>query len=111
MTPHESWFVDYKKQDFGQVLLGNNKACKVVGVGTVSILMADGCQRKLFNVRHVPELKRNLISLGTLDSEGFQFKAENGCLKILKGSMVFMKGNRVNGLYLLQGKIVIGVSQ
>jgi len=40
--------------------------------------MHDGMIRTLTNVRHVPDLKRNFISLGTLESLGanIQLKVE-----------------------------------
>ncbi|KAG6388780.1 hypothetical protein SASPL_150216 [Salvia splendens] len=47
--------------------------------------------RTLTNVRHVPDLKRNLVSLGTLDAQGCRFSAEGGVLKITKGALVVMK--------------------
>lgn len=48
--------------------------------------MHNGIERILQQVRCVPELKRNLISLGMLDMNGHSFKAENSSLKVLKGS-------------------------
>ncbi|XP_073273290.1 uncharacterized mitochondrial protein AtMg00300-like [Primulina huaijiensis] len=59
-------------------------------------------------VRYVPELKRNLISLGTLDKIGYTFKVENKVLKVSKGALVMMKGIRNNGLYSLVGSTIIG---
>lgn len=41
--------------------MGNNFSRKVVGIGTVRIKMHDGVTRTLTNVRHVPNLKRDLI--------------------------------------------------
>ena len=58
--------------------------------------MYDGNERLLKNVRIIPELKRNCISLGTLDQIGYAFKAENGVLKVTKGALVVMKGERKN---------------
>ncbi|PON54809.1 LOW QUALITY PROTEIN: Gag-Pol-related retrotransposon family protein [Trema orientale] len=75
MCPREDWFMDYQEVDGGKVLMGNNMACKVMGIGSISIRMFDGVTRILKNVRHVPELKRSLISLGTLDKSGYGFKA------------------------------------
>ena len=37
MTPHKEWFEEFKKLDGGQVLLGNNKPCKVLGIGKISL--------------------------------------------------------------------------
>ncbi|KAL5563211.1 hypothetical protein UlMin_032958 [Ulmus minor] len=99
MTPNGGWFEDYKEINGGQVLLGNNKPCKVIGIGSVRIKTHDGIERILSNVRHVPELKRNLISLGMLDQHGFSWKGEKGVLKVSKGSLVVMKGVKDKSLY------------
>ena len=50
------------------MLMGNNNVCKVVGMGSVKIEMFDRTVKTLYDVRHGPRLKRNLISLGMLDS-------------------------------------------
>ena len=52
------------------------------------------------------DLKRNLISLGTLDDEGYDCRVSRGILKITKGSLVVMKGIKKSGLYRLDGEIV-----
>ena len=79
-----------------------------MGSGTVRIQMFDGVERILQEVRYIPDLKRNLISLGMLDQIGCSFKVENGCLKMVKGSMVIMNDVKMNGLYILDGRIIIG---
>ena len=58
------------------VLLGNNRPCKVQGIGSVRIRFHSGAERVLTNVRYFPELKRNLISLEMLDELGFLIKIE-----------------------------------
>ena len=90
--------------------MGNNISCKVIGIGTVQIKMHDGVVRTLTDVRHIPDLKKNLISLGVLDSQGCKYSAQGGVLKVSKGALIVIKGRLVNGLYLLQGSIVIGVA-
>ncbi|GKB55330.1 hypothetical protein Tco_0906083 [Tanacetum coccineum] len=53
------------------------------------------------------ELKRNLISLGTLEKEGLTMKMQSGKIKIIKGSLVVLSGTRrVNCLYTLDGQVV-----
>ena len=56
MCPNKGWFENYKQIDSGIVLLGNNKPCKVIGIGSLRIRMHDGIERVLKDVRHVPEL-------------------------------------------------------
>ena len=51
--------------------------------------------------RYIPSLKRNLISLGELEKKGYVFKGQKGVVKVLRGSMVVMKGVRKNDLYAL----------
>ncbi|KAG8486155.1 hypothetical protein CXB51_019539 [Gossypium anomalum] len=63
MSPNRDWFTTYEMVFEGVVLMGNNASCKIVGVGTIKVKMFDGVIRTLSDVRHVPELKRNLISL------------------------------------------------
>ncbi|KAK2988793.1 hypothetical protein RJ640_004095 [Escallonia rubra] len=41
---------------------------------------------------HVSELRKNLISLGTLDSNGCRYRASGGVKRIMKGALVVMKG-------------------
>ncbi|KAG8475695.1 hypothetical protein CXB51_032441 [Gossypium anomalum] len=109
MSPNRDWFTTYETVSEGVVLMGNNASCKIAGVGTIKVKMFDGVVRTLSDVRHVPELKRNLISLSTLDSKGYRYTAESGVLKISKGSLVVMKGQRkIALLYVLQGSTVIG---
>ena len=72
MCPNRDWFTTYNDVNGGTVLMGNDHACEIVGVGTVRIKMHDGVVRTLTGVRHIPDLRKNLISLGSLDSNGCQ---------------------------------------
>ena len=49
-------------------------------------------------------MRRNLLSLGMFDSSGCMYKSEVGKLKVAKGSMVVLKGQLNQGLYVLEGK-------
>jgi hypothetical protein len=108
MSPKKDWFTTYDAVNGGLVLMGNNVACKIVGIGSIRIRMHDGIVRILTNVRHIPDLKKNLISLGTLDFLGYKYSSEGGVIWVNKGSLVIMKGNKVDGLYFLQGSTMIG---
>ena len=59
-------------------------------------------------MRFVPDLKRNLISLGELDRKVYLFRCKNGTLEVMKDSRIVMKGVRKHGLYSLEGEIVVG---
>jgi hypothetical protein len=63
-TSHRKHFLDYVQDDFGQVHLGDDAPCKIVGMGKVKIKQRNGNQWLLKEVRHVPDLRENLISTG-----------------------------------------------
>ncbi|GJX75491.1 transposable element [Tanacetum coccineum] len=107
MSPNRDWFVTYEEFDGGNVFMGNDSPCKVVGIGTIQIRMHDGVVRTLTDVRHVPDLKKNLISLGVFDSKGFKYTSENGVLRVSKGALVVMKATKgTSSLYTLQGETI-----
>ena len=62
--PDKKHFHDYVQGDFGQVRLGDDKPYKFVGMGKVLVKQQNGNQWLLKEVRHVPDLKKNLISTG-----------------------------------------------
>ena len=61
-------------------------------------------------MRYIPDLKRNLLSLGVFDAAGYSYKAQGGFLKIFKGILMALKGRLENGLYVLEGSTVLGES-
>ena len=99
-TPHRKFFYDYVQGDFGHVLLGNDEPCKIVGKGKVWIKLNNGNDWLLKDVRHIPAMKRNLISTGQLGDGGCLSTFGETWWKVTKGSMVIAKGNRIGTLYL-----------
>jgi hypothetical protein len=73
------------------VFMGNGIPYKTVGVGSIRIRMFNGIVRELMNVRYVPKLKSNLISLGVLDFCGYKYIGLGGALTLSKSSLVVMK--------------------
>ncbi|KAH9781781.1 hypothetical protein KPL71_008610 [Citrus sinensis] len=106
MSPDKTVFHEYKTIDRGRVLMAKHNACKIVGIGSVKIRMYNGMTRTLEHVRHVPGLKKNLISLGMLDSSAYVFKSDHGGLKIMKNSSIVIKEVQNNRLYVLEGSSV-----
>ncbi|KAK4386032.1 Retrovirus-related Pol polyprotein from transposon TNT 1-94 [Sesamum angolense] len=93
------------------VYLGDDRCCNIVGVGDVRIKIYDGTARTLSDVRHIPDLKRNLISLGTLHKNGFIPKADEDreTIRIVKSALTVMKGKITTGnIYKLLGSTVVG---
>ena len=64
------------------------------GISSVHIKIFDGMIRELTEVRYVPQMKKNIISIGAVESKELKVTLENGIFKIMKGSMVVMKDIR-----------------
>jgi hypothetical protein len=69
-TSHMDLFENYISGNFSKVHLGDDQACDITGKGDVKIHL-NGSVWKLDNVRHVLDLRKNLISIGQLTSDGF----------------------------------------
>ncbi|KAE8702282.1 hypothetical protein F3Y22_tig00110483pilonHSYRG00048 [Hibiscus syriacus] len=102
-------FSTYEKHS-GSILMGNDHSCQVVGIDTVHIKMFDGIVRTLTDVWHIPEMKKNLISLSTLEKKGFRFSAEGGVLRVFSGALAVIRGLLEWGLYFLDGSKVTGAA-
>ena len=59
----------------------------------------DGSTRVLTDVRYVSSLRKNFISLGTLEAKGFVVSMRDRILKITSGVLMVIKGTRKNNLY------------
>nr|GEV65679.1 retrovirus-related Pol polyprotein from transposon TNT 1-94 [Tanacetum cinerariifolium] len=84
---------------------------RIIGKGNIQVKMQDGVFRTITGVRHVLDLKRNLISLSTLEVNGCKYSGEGGVMKIFKGALALMKAIQSGGLYVLQGTIVYGTTE
>ena len=78
MTPNKDWFHTYRSINSSSIIMGKDASCKVVGIGNIKIKMFDGVVTTLCDVRHVPDLRKNLISLGTLNCKRFSYKSTSG---------------------------------
>ncbi|KAH9753489.1 Integrase catalytic domain-containing protein [Citrus sinensis] len=58
---------------------------------------------ELKEVRFVPALKKNLISVGALEAKGYKVTIEDGIMKFTHGVMVILQGVRRHNLYYLKG--------
>ena len=108
MCSNREMFLDFKEFNGVVVFMGNDSTCKMTGIGSVQIKMFDGVIRKLNDVRHVPNLKKNFIFLGVLDVSGYRITLEGGNLKIACGALVAIEGTRRGSIYYLNETTIIG---
>lgn len=108
MSSRKDLFMGFQEVSGEKVRMANNSHTEVKGVGSVRFCNPDGTTFVLHEVRYMPGIARNLISLGTLERKGCEFKGSDGCLKIVLGCSVIMRGARKSHdtLYILQGKAV-----
>jgi len=62
-TFRQDIFQNYVKEGLGKVYLGADEPCDIVRKGNVVVSPSNGSILKLKNVRYIPKLKRNLISI------------------------------------------------
>ncbi|GJZ31517.1 retrovirus-related pol polyprotein from transposon TNT 1-94, partial [Tanacetum coccineum] len=108
MTARREWFHQYKPiSGGGSVYSCNDHELKIIGIGSIMVKMHDGTVRTIRDVRHVEGLKKNLLSLGQLDDLGCKVEIQNKIMKIIKGALVLMRGEKVAAnLYQLKGEII-----
>lgn len=105
MCPKLEWFQSVEKS-LGTVLLGNNQICLVKGIGSIRLKLQNGSEKLLTEVRYIPDIKRNLISLGVLEQKGCSFLSSGGVMKIMRGSEVVMEARRKHSLYYLAAEAI-----
>ena len=75
-------------------------ALDVVSMGDVWILLPNGSVWLLEKVRHIPDLRRNLIFVGQLDDERHAILFVGGTWKVTKGARVLARGKKTGTLYM-----------
>ncbi|KAL4324380.1 hypothetical protein GQ457_11G032480 [Hibiscus cannabinus] len=108
VTPHGDFFSTYQTGDFGVVKMGNQETSKIVGIGNVILKTNTDCEIVLNDVRHVPDMRLNLISAGKLDDAGYMNLFGGGKWKLTRNNMIVARGNKQGSLYVTQGKICKG---
>ena len=99
-TPHREIIQNYIASDFGKVYLADGSTLDVVGMGNIRILLPNGSFWLLEKVRHIPDLKRNLISVGQLDDEGHAILFVGGTWKVTKGARVLAHGKKTSTMHM-----------
>ena len=60
----------------------------------------------LKNVKHIQDIRMNLISMGKLDDEWFCNTFHDSQWKLTRGSMVVARGKKCSSLYLIQARVI-----
>lgn len=114
MTCHRDWFEKYTELPPHkiEVVLGDNYTLDVHGVGSIRIRSEQKCYR-LKRVLFVPNLHRNLLSLGEMTKKKFEIRLFGRGLKVYRGESgteLVMTGNLIaKGLYQMNFTVDIHV--
>ncbi|CAL9011600.1 unnamed protein product [Prunus brigantina] len=108
VTSRRDFFTSYTNGDFGNVRMGNDKLSKIVGRRDISLETNTSCHLVLKDMRHVPDMRLNLISTGLLDDEGYTNVFVEGKWKLSKNSLVLARGKKENTLYMTHAKVSNG---
>ena len=81
--------------------MGNSATSKLIGERTIQFRSHDGYITTLQGVRHVPESRYNIISLGALHREGLCFSSKGDLLEVFKEAHVMFQTERVGNVYML----------
>ena len=68
--------------------MGNKSASQITGIGDICIQTSMGRTLTLKDVRHIPNLRLNLICVHMLDKDGYNHFINSGNWKLTKGSLV-----------------------
>ncbi|KAA0033501.1 Retrovirus-related Pol polyprotein from transposon TNT 1-94 [Cucumis melo var. makuwa] len=85
--------------------MGNNQDYEIIGVGSVLLKLSNNKEVLFKGVRHVPKLKRNLISLGMLDDLRCFIYIERGFMKVERQGRVILNSRKVEDLYTVKNVI------
>lgn len=100
--------VEFSEVTGGQVLLADDRAVSVQGIGSFRINAKGGTVKSLTNVsRYVPNLKRNFISVSSLDMQGFRQEGGDEKTSFYKNEKLALQGTLCGSLYLLDGDTMV----
>jgi hypothetical protein len=105
MTYHGEWFKDVKDLEKpGYVETGDVTTHPIAHIGNVPLAMQDGKIKYLSDVLHVPNITKNLVSVGQMIEQGLQVRFNlNGCyVEDFKDKCrLVTKGKRVGIMFTL----------
>lgn len=104
MCPNQFFFSTYEEVFKCVVVAGNNTHCRIAGLKRVRTKTFNRVVRALDEVRHVSNLKRNLISLSTFDSKGYRYIGECEVLKVSKDAR-YVVGTERSEFYIMESSI------
>ncbi|GKD82688.1 putative RNA-directed DNA polymerase, partial [Tanacetum coccineum] len=105
VATRKDYYSSYTPGDFGVVKMGNTGLSRIAGIGVICMKFDTGMELVLHNVKHVPDMRLNIISTDLLNEDGYHNSSGNGLWKVALGSLIVARGKRESKLYLTHPKI------
>lgn len=97
-----SWFKTYESMNDGSILhMGNESTALVHGKGCVDLKFSSGKIVSLFNVLHVPDVRKNLVSSSVLNNCGYKQVIESDKYVLSKHGVFIGFGYLCNQMFRL----------
>lgn len=108
MTFRRDLMFDVEEINGGKILMGNDTFCEITAIGKVKFVNYNKSEVILTGVRYSESARRNLISLGQLETLGCWFQSKDYRLKVFKGDSEVLAADYKETLYFLDGVPVAG---
>ncbi|CAL9238171.1 unnamed protein product [Arabidopsis halleri] len=107
LTYRKDLMYDLEEINGGKILMGNDTYCEITAIGKIKFVNYDDSIVILTKVRYSQTAKRNLISLGQLESQGCWFQGKDSRLRVFYKGKESLAGDYKETLYILDGKPVV----
>ncbi|GKD43901.1 putative RNA-directed DNA polymerase, partial [Tanacetum coccineum] len=105
VATRKDYYSSYTPGDFGVVRKGNTGLSRIAGIRDICLKFDTQMELVLHNVKHVPDMRLNILSTGLLDEDGYHNSSGNGLWKVTLGSLIVARGKRESKLYMTHPKI------
>ena len=98
----KNMFSNYVEANAGNCMYMGNSTAAVKGKGTINLEFTSGKILTLTDVYHVPEIRKNLVSVSLLNMHGFKLVFDGDKFILSKGGVFVGKGYVYEGMYKLR---------
>ena len=71
VTIDPDYLTFYVHSDYGHVWMENERASKIVDIEDICLETSVGCKLSLKDIKHILNIRLDLISIGKLDHDGY----------------------------------------
>ena len=103
-TSQHDLFSTYTMGNYGSVKMGNDAMTQIAGISDICLETSLGTRLVLKDVKHVPDIRMNLISTGDL-----MMRVISVCMVVVKklsrGSLIVVRGKKSSSFHWMHAKV------